>query len=162
MARRGRKRRLDVKRRKDGKVSNAEYQVRDKGTPELQAKRKAGERDEVVDALHAGKLITDQQLEAFRVYERARRIYIGSVSPKTATLAEMIHGGKGELSDRAILSARQAFLTGQESLQRCGSRSAFPQVQDLICNEKPYDIQGLRIGLDALVALYRMGEGKAA
>lgn len=162
MARAGRKRKVNAKRRKDGKISNAEYQVRDKGTPELQAKRKAGLRDELADQLHAQGKITDQQLEAFRVYERARRIYIGSVNPKTATLAEMIPGGKGELSDRAITNARRAYWDGRECLERCGSRSAFAQVQDLICNEQPYDWVGLAIGLNALVALYRMGEGKAA
>lgn len=154
------KRRKKCRRQPNGQPYRAPE--RDKGTPELQAKRKAGERDEVADALHAGKLITDQQLEAFRVYERAHRIFIGLKSPKTASYAEMIPGAKGELSDRAIITARKQYFDGRECLERCGTRSAYAQVRDLLYNENPYDIQGLRIGLDALVALYRMGEGKAA
>lgn len=134
----------------------------DKGTPELQAKRKAGERDEVADTLHAHKLITDQQLEAFRVYERARRVCYGAPSAKTSALADMIPGMAGELSDKAIETARANYDAGYAALCRCGSRAAMPQVHDLIDNTAPYHIDSLRKGLNALVELYIGGKMRAA
>lgn len=124
-----------------------------KPTPELEAKRKAGVRDELIDTLREWKLISEAQEQAFRRFERARSIHIGKVTPKLNQLAEFLPGSKGELSDERIKWAAKTYTHGDSALQIAGDRPR-RAVTHLICHNEVADVLQLQIGLTMLVSAY--------
>tara|TARA_R100000365_G_C2743602_1_gene72330 strand:- start:916 stop:1449 length:534 start_codon:yes stop_codon:yes gene_type:complete len=168
----GRKRRQDVKRQPSGQIRKSVYAERVKPTKEMQARRAkllgdknaTGEIDCALDVIASPKhrLITPKQAEAGRRYAVARVRLLKTLGtspyPTTPRLSEWIDNGQsvadGSDDGKAAFNWRKASMC----IHDCGGDVR--TVIDLVCleNQLPRkdQVTKLRIGLDALVRLWRI------
>ncbi|RIJ15970.1 hypothetical protein D1227_06340 [Henriciella mobilis] len=167
----GRKRNLKAKRYPNGSVHRHDERVGP--TPELEARRKAllggknaaGETDCVLDHLASpvSQVLTQKQAEAGRRYAtaRLRALRAAGVTPeaKSPRLSEWIDRG----SSVATLPAddgRAAFEWRKARQCVYDAGSDVRRVIERVCidNQPPrgHEVGRLRIGLDALIRLWRL------
>ena len=168
----GRKRRQDVKRQPSGQIRKSVYAERVTPTKEMQARRAdllgdknaTGEIDCALDVIASPKqrLITPKQAEAGRRYAVARMRLMKSLGtspdPSTPRLAEWIDNGQSPADGPDDGLAAFKWRKANMCVYDCGAD--IRKVVDRVCleNQLPRKDQviKLRIGLDALVRLWRI------
>jgi len=158
---RGRKRKTGDRGR-TGRLKTRIYQERDKGTKELQARRKRGLHDQTIDTLHAQGTVTNEQADAFQRFSKARNLIYGSPAPKVNALAPMIPGEKAETPDAVLRSAQRDYDAGMDALRSAGNPSQAAIFHLIMHNEAVGDLQYLLTGMTALEAVFIGGVKNAA
>ena len=169
----GRKRRQDVKRQPSGQIRKSVYAERVTPTKEMQRRRAdllgdknaTGEVDCALDVIASPvqRLITPKQAEAGRRYAMARlrlmRSLGASPDPTSPRLSEWIDNGQSPAEapgDDALAGMR--WRKASMCIHDCGADVR--KVIDRVCldNQLPRQDQvtKLRIGLDALIRLWRI------
>ncbi|WP_300396393.1 hypothetical protein [Henriciella sp.] len=166
----GRKRNLKAKRYPNGSVHRHDERVGP--TPELEARRKAllgsknaaGETDCVLDHLASpvSQVLTQKQAEAGRRYAtaRLRALRAAGVSPeaKSPRMAERIGGSPAPAWVGDDGKAAHYWRKARQCVFDCGGdvRRIIEKVCIDNCHPKAHEVRRLRIGLDALVRMWRI------
>lgn len=166
----GRKRKVGVARKADNRIKTREYSERPGPTPEALKRRETllgsrtaqGEVDCILDVLAAHSIITDRQAEAGKRYAsarlsalRAKGINPAPSSPKLSDWVDsgFVPGGDGDNGD-----ADYRWRRARQCVFDCGAQVRAAVERVCLDNAEPRGVEiiRLRIGLDALVRLWRV------
>jgi len=130
----------------------------DKGTPELQRRRKGlgahHQTDNVMDRMLAADLISTAEANAASIYRRAHGALFGISGATVSQLHHEAHGMDASPDD--VLKAEQRrYEQGHRALKLV--RSDVEVWRAAIANQPPDDLATLQRGLKALAAMYFHG-----
>lgn len=168
----GRKRKAMAKRQPSGQIRKSVYAMDDGPTPEAVARREevlgsrtaVGELDCVLDMLAspARMLISERQAEAGRRYSAARLAALRAAgvnpAPSSPKLSDWVDSGLAPISGGDDGKAAYRWRKARQCIYDAGSDVR--RIVDKVCldNRMPggHEVERLRIGLDALVRLWKI------